>query len=124
LRTYTLAQWDTEHPELVKTAEYALPAGGGHDLQPVPGTDLLSVTTLRQSFVFDRAKHVFSPHPQLAGIVNVKCITVHPATKQTVWTQADKGSWWTATLRFLNPDGTLELKGERLYKARWAVVPR
>jgi hypothetical protein len=124
LRTYTLAKWDTEQPELVKTAEYALPGRGGHDLQPVPGTDLLSLTTLRQSWIFDRAKGAFSPHPQLADFVNVKSITIHPVTKQTVWTQADKGFWWTATLRFLNPDGTLELKGERLYKARWAVAPR
>lgn len=124
LRTYALAKWDTEQPELVMTAQYPLPDRGGHDLSPVPGTDLLSLTTLRHSWLFDRTKHVFSPHPRLADFVNVKCITIHPVTKQTVWTQADKGFWWTATLRFLDPEGTLELKGERLYKARWAVAPR
>jgi hypothetical protein len=124
LRTYALAKWDTQHPELVKTAEYPLPSPGGHDLSSVPGTDLLSVTTEPRSWIFDRTKRVFSPHPQLANTVNVKCITIHPITKQTVWTKADEGFWWTATLRFLNPDGTHELKGERLYKARWAVAPR
>ncbi|HOK45482.1 MAG TPA: DUF6528 family protein [Bryobacteraceae bacterium] len=124
LRTYTLAKWDTEKPELVMTAEYTLPDRGGHDLSPVPGTDLLSVTTERHSWLFDRTKRVFLPHPRLADDVNVKCITIHPVTKQTVWTKADEGFWWTATLRFLDPDGTLELKGERLYKARWVMPPR
>lgn len=124
LRTYTLANWDSPHPELVKSEEYPLPGRGGHDLSPVPGTDLLSLTTLRQSWIFDRKKRVFLPHPQLADTADVKCITVNPFTKQIVWTRADKGFWWTSTLRFLNPDGAIELKGERLYKARWAVVPR
>jgi hypothetical protein len=41
-----------------------------------------------------------------------------------VWTLADKGFWWTATLRFLNPENTIERNGERLYKARWVASPK
>ena len=36
----------------------------------------------------------------------------------SVWLQADE-SWWTDKLRFLKPESTILLPGERLYKARW-----
>lgn len=119
LRTYKLQNWDSPDPSLTKTAEYELPDNSGHDLMAVPGTSLLSITTHHSAWMFDRDKHTFTPHPQLAGKENVKSITVHPQTKEIVWTQADKGFWWTAALRFLNPESTHEIKGERLYKARW-----
>jgi hypothetical protein len=121
LRTYKLAEWDTPRPSLVQVDEYALPDGGGHDLMAVPGTNLLSLTTLHHAWLFDRDKRTFSPHPQLGPLGHVKNIHVHPATGEIVWTQADKGFWWTATLRFLNPTATIERTGERLYKARWAA---
>jgi hypothetical protein len=119
LRAYRLADWETGKPRLEKTAEYLLPEPGGHDLAAVPGTNWLSVTTGKHAWVFDRDRHVFSPHPQLGNRASVKCITVNPVTKQTVWTQADEGFWWTGTLRFLNPEKKLELTGQHLYKARW-----
>lgn len=123
LRTYRLAAWDTSQPSLEKTHEYVLPEDGGHDLSLIPGTDQFSVTTLHRAWVFDRERHSFSLHPELGDKVGVKSITVHPVTKQTVWTQADKGFWWTATIRLLNPEQTIERKGERLYKARWMMAP-
>lgn len=119
LRAYGLADWETDKPRLEKTAEYTLPESDGHDLAVIPDTNLLSVTTAEHAWVFDRDRRVFSPHPQLGNQASVKCITVNPVTRQTVWTQADKGFWWTSTLRFLNPGKKLEFVGQHLYKARW-----
>ena len=119
LRTYRLMDWETTKPQLSKVDEYPLPSGSGHDLLPIPRTNLLSVTTIRDAYVFDRASHSFAPHPQLAGKPNVKSVTVNPETKQIAWTQADEGFWWTATIRFLNPEGTQVEEGARRYKVRW-----
>jgi hypothetical protein len=121
LRTYRLSRWDTSKPELVKDGEYALPDESGHDLMAVPNTNLLSVTTHRHVWIFDRESRKFSPHPQLRDEENVKCVSVHPGTGEVAWTQADKGFWWTATLRFLNPVRSIHRKGERLYKVRWVA---
>jgi Family of unknown function (DUF6528) len=123
LRSYRLADWDTPHPRLEKTAEYPLPDIDGHDLAPIPGTSLLSVTTKHHVWVYDRTRLAFSLHPQLGPQAQVKCVSVNPPTGQVVWLKADKGFWWTATLRSLNPEGSIELKGQRLYKARWAPAP-
>jgi hypothetical protein len=119
LRTYKLAD-----RQLLKTGEYQLPDTSGHDLMAVPGTDLLSITTHHHAWMFDRAKETFSLHPSLPDYENVKSINVHPDTGEVVWTLADKGFWWTATLRFLNPESTIERTGERLYKARWVAPAR
>ncbi len=116
LRTYKLAG-----RQLTKTAEYQLPDTSGHDLMAVPNTDLLSVTTHHHAWMFDRNSKKFTPHPQLPNFDNIKSIHVHPRTGEVVWTLADKGFWWTATLRFLNPERTIERSGERLYKARWVA---
>jgi hypothetical protein len=121
LRTYKLLAWDTATPRLVKESEYALPDTSGHDLMAVPGTNLLSISTHHHAWLFDRGKKTFARHPQLADFENVKSIHVHPGSGEIVWTMADKGFWWTATLRFLNPATTIERTGERLYKARWVA---
>lgn len=124
LRTYRLAAWNTNRPQLDEAARYDLPDAGGHDLSAVPGSNYLAVTTIRNAWLFDRNSHEFKPHPLLGGVDDVKSINVHPSTGQVVWTQADKGFWWTSTIRFLNPESTFEMKGERLYKARWVAAPR
>jgi hypothetical protein len=122
LRAYRLADWETGKPRLEKAAEYTLPESDGHDLAAVPDTQLLSVTTLKHVWVFDRDRRVFSPHPQLGDQASVKCITVNPVTKQAVWTQADEGFWWTGALGSLNPENKPEFTGQHLYKARWATT--
>lgn len=119
LRTYRLSG-----QELIRTAEYPLPDTSGHDLMHVPGTDLLTVTTHRHAWMFDRQKKTFSPHPQLPDFENIKSINVHPDSGEVVWTLADQGFWWTATLRFLNPAVVMDRAGERLYKARWVATPQ
>jgi hypothetical protein len=119
LRAYRLKNWSGGGPELEKLAAYPLPDTGGHDLQPVPGTALLTVTTERRCWLFDRDARRLSPHPQLAAERNVKCIVHNPRTGQVLWIQAEGGNWWTEKLRFLNPERLVQLPGEHLYKARW-----
>ncbi|MDH7571677.1 MAG: DUF6528 family protein, partial [Armatimonadota bacterium] len=119
IRVYELAEWDTPAPSLRRTALIPLPESGGHDLQPVPGTDLLSVTTGRHVWLFNRDRRTFAPHPELADLPGVKCVSVHPKTGRLVYVQQEGANWWAERLHFLRPQETLHLPGEHLYKARW-----
>ena len=119
LRSYRLVGGGTASPRLEQAAEYRLPDSDAHDLSPVPGSDLLAVTTHSHAWIFNRSQHDFSLHPQLGGEADVKSIAVHPITKQVAFTQAGKGVWWTDKLRFAGPQKTVALEGERMYKVRW-----
>lgn len=119
LRCYELKDWDTGKPSLILKAAQPLPDTDGHDLQAVPGTRDLCVSTGRQVFLFDRDKNEFRLHPQLGGRANVKSISIHPGNGRTAFLQADGDHWWSATLRFLSPEGEVPFTRERLYKARW-----
>jgi hypothetical protein len=119
LRTYALTAWDTGTPSLRLDASYPLPSTGGHELVEAADSRQLAVTALRQAWFFDRDARTFSPHPELSERVGVKSISVHPTTKQVAYTQADAPEWWTATIRFLHPEKTITLEGERIYKVRW-----
>jgi hypothetical protein len=124
LRAYRLQDWDSATPALAKVASYDLPDDGGHDLYPVAGTSHLTVTTGRRCWLFDRDARRFHPHPELPGKARVKCIAVNPVTGETVYLQAEGQNWWSSRLHFLNPERTVNLPGERLYKARWNVEVR
>jgi hypothetical protein len=124
LRAYELRNWESPGPSLGLLASYPLPAPGGHDLYPVPGSPDLTVTANSRTWLFHRDKRAFTPHPQLADLEHIKSIATHPTTGQTVFLQADPGGWWTGTIRFLKPEDTLLQPGERLYKARWAEGSR
>jgi hypothetical protein len=119
LRAYRLAAWDTASPSLAVADEYKLPERGGHELAAVSGTAMLSVTTGRRCWLFDRDRRAFTPHPVIAERAGVKSIHVNPATGQTVWVLSEGGNWWTDKLRFFNPERVVQLPGERIYKARW-----
>lgn len=119
LHAYKLKDWDSDAPSLALEAKYPMPDRGGHDLYPAAGTPALTVTTGKRCWLFDRDTRRFTPHPALADKSSVKCITVDPATRRTVWVQAEGGNWWSDKLRFLDPPGAVQLPGEKLYKARW-----
>ena len=119
VRAYRLANWETAAPSLAPAGVYPMPDTSGHDLYPVPRTPMLSLTTGRHCWLFDRDRRTFQPHPELADRAGVKCITVNAETGRTVWTLSEGGNWWTDKLRFLHPEGLLTLPGERIYKARW-----
>lgn len=119
LRAYTLTDWASASPSLTLTATHALPDRGGHELAPVPGSSHLIVSTHESVWTFDRDTGRFAPHPDLAGLHDVKSVSVHPDSWRLVYLQADAPEWWTRTLRLLRPAGTVTLDGERLYKVRW-----
>jgi hypothetical protein len=87
-----------------------------YDLYAVPGTPLLSFTTGRHCWRFDRDQRKFSPHPEIGDRAGAKCINTNPATGQIVWVLSEGGNWCTDKLRFLHPEATLQLPGERIYK--------
>ncbi|MEA2063807.1 MAG: DUF6528 family protein [Gemmatimonadota bacterium] len=119
VRAYELVDWETEKPSLKKTAAYEIPERGGHDLYPVPGTSLLGVSSSRHSWLFDRDQCTFKLHPRLADNRRVKSMAVHPASGRLAWIKAGEEHWWAERVHFLNPEHTLHLPGEHLYKARW-----
>jgi hypothetical protein len=122
LIAYRLVDWDTATPSLAKEYSYTLPDSSGHDLNAVPGTAQLSLSTGRHSWLFDREQRNFSPYPEIGDRPGVKGIHTNPSTGQVVWVLSEGGNWWSDKLRFLRPEATLQLPGERIYKARW--MPR
>jgi hypothetical protein len=121
LRAYHLEDWETNEPRLKLMATHKLPSPGGHDLSPLPSSTNLIVTASKNVFIFDRDTGSFTEHETLGNEVSVKCVSVHPKTGRTAWTQGEDGEWWSPHIRFLNPEGVLKLEGERLYKVRWLV---
>jgi hypothetical protein len=120
LRCYELQDWQGKRPSLKMKAAYPLSDQSGHDLQPIPNSNDLVVTTGRHVFLFDRDRREFRPHGDLGDSKDIKSVNVHPRTGQTVFIQATE-SWWSDRLGLLNPAGKLQLPGERLYKARWLL---
>ncbi|WP_337176699.1 DUF6528 family protein [Paludisphaera sp.] len=121
LRRYSLADWDSDRPSLKLERTHPLPDDGGHDLQAVPGSNDLAVTTHATVSLFDRETGEFRPHPALGGRKHVKALAIHPTTGETYFVQADSPEWWSRSLRSLDPPRTIPVEGERLYKARWLI---
>jgi hypothetical protein len=122
LRSYELKDWDIAKPSLALKATYPLPDENGHDMQAIPQSNDLVVTTARHVCLFDRDKCEFRLHPDLGDKADVKCVGIDPETGRTVFLQATE-SWWSDTLGLLNPAGKIRLPGEKLYKARWIGPP-
>lgn len=123
LRRYSLEDWDGETPALKPEATYEVPDDDGHDLQPVPDSPDLVVTTGKSVFLFDRDRKEFRPHPALRDRSHVKSVTIHPKTGRTIFIEASDRNWWSDSLQVLQPPAALPLSGERIYKARWFVRP-
>jgi len=119
LRCYELKDWAGDKPSLTLKAAHTLPDEGGHDLQAIPQSNDLVVTTGPRVYVFDRQTRQFRLHPELGDKANVKCVSVHPVNGQTVFIQASEKAWWNDTFGLLSPAAQVSLPGERLYKARW-----
>jgi hypothetical protein len=117
LRAYSLTNWRSAKPSLTLQSSYPLPGGGGHELSPDAGN--LIVSGARDVWMFNRGTRKFSPHPQFAGLSDVKSATVDPGTGRIAFTIVERPNWWTSRIRFKNPGGELIRQGERLYKVRW-----
>ena len=121
IKSYRLADWTTSTPKLTLIGTFVLPESGGHDLQPVPGTAMLSVTTTNHCWHFDRDRNAIFLHPSLGEFGHIKSITQHPVTGQIAYTQAERPNWWTTRIQFLEPNEALSVPGEEFYKVRWNV---
>lgn len=89
---------------------------GGHDLYPMPGFDALFVTGLQGVGLFDPATRTLT---EVLDAEHVKSISLDETGRLLV--QIPEEQWWSATLRFLDPDRSAvgTLPGARFYKARW-----
>lgn len=119
LRAYRLKDWASETPSLVLDAEFRLPDEGGHELQAVPGSADLVLSTHASVWRFDRDARTFRPDPDLRDRHDVKSVSIHPVTGRMAFTQAEAPNWWTSRIRLLHPDDEVVREGERLYKVRW-----
>lgn len=119
LQRYRLDAWDSKSPSLKQEQTWPLPDEGGHDLQPVPGTADLVVTSHKTVSLFNRDRGEFRPHPELKGRSHVKAVAVHPVSGRTFFIQAGEEHWWSESLQSLTPPAATALPGERLYKVRW-----
>lgn len=124
LRRYELKDWDGSTPSLVLVASHPLPDEDGHDLQPVPGTADLVLSTDHHVYLLDRDKPAFRLHPQLGGQAHMKCISTHPTTGRVAFIHGDGKAWWSNTIGLLSPPGEVKLGAERVYKARWLPSAR
>lgn len=121
LRRYELADWTTDSPSLRCVKTFKTPDEGGHDLQAVPGSDDLVLTTHGGVWRFDREKKEFRPDDAFGKLIQVKCVSHHPTGGRVAVVQASEETWWTDTIRLTNPDGKIVLPGEKIYKVRWLV---
>lgn len=98
-----------------------LPTRGGHELSPGKTENELIVTTQEGVYLFDKTTRSIVSHPTLGAYLDVKCVSLHPATGRLAYVKADegKGVWWSFRIRFLNPEGSIKSPGQRVYKVRW-----
>jgi len=123
LNSYRLVNWASPEPKLHMSNSYPLPDPAGHDLQPTPTCDILVLSTGSHVYVFDPERRAFFPHVTWGNKGGVKCVSIHPKTKQTALIQGDDRRWWSDTVQWLDFEEALKLPGQRLYKARWCVPP-
>lgn len=121
LNSYKLVNWASPEPKLHMSNSYPLPDPGGHDLQATPNFDILVLTTGSHVYVFDPERRAFYPHVTWGNKGGVKCVSIHPKTKQTALIQGSDRQWWSDTVQWLDFENALKLPGQRLYKARWCV---
>jgi hypothetical protein len=106
------------HVALLKV--YNLPESTGHDFRMSSDCSTLYVSTTNHAYEFSIAQEKFLPYVPLANLVDVKSFSVDPHSGQMVYTVADKGGYWTSTLRFALPDNTARLPVP-IYKTRWVT---
>jgi hypothetical protein len=105
---------------LVVLKRYPVESGGGHDLALTQDGKSLLVTTVSRALIFDIDRESFSAYQPLAGLRDVKSISINPSTGQIAYTEADPKVWWTYTLRFLSPAFTIPIE-THTYKVRWST---
>lgn len=100
-------------------ARFELPTPGGHDLSVSRGAGSLLVSSDTHVYRCDPDTGRFTAYALLADAPRVKSVHEHPTLPTTVYHQATETTWWSDRIRFLDPDGTMHLPTQRIYKVRW-----
>jgi hypothetical protein len=116
---YRLTDWGTAAPRLTPEIVAPLPDINGHDMMAVPDSPHLILATAAHTWLFNRDTHQFAKHPRLGDAAKVKSVHVDPASKRLLWIQGEGTIWWSDVLRLHDPDTTITLPGEKVYKVRW-----
>jgi hypothetical protein len=95
-----------------------LPEPTGHDLRFATDCSTLYLSTTHHAYEFPIEIGRFIPFAPLADVVDVKSLSINPQSHQLVYTVADKGGYWTSTVRFAQPQSTAPLPSP-IYKVRW-----
>jgi hypothetical protein len=105
---------------LQRASGYGSDLSTGHDFRMSSDCSMLylSTTTIRMSF--QSLWRSSSPYGPLADLLDVKSFSVDPHSGRMVYTVADKGGYWTSTLRFALPESTAPLPVP-IYKTRWVT---
>jgi hypothetical protein len=106
------------HVSFVKI--YSLPESTGHDFRMSLDCSTLYVSTTHHAYEFPIAREKFESYGPLADLLDLKSFSVDPQSGQIVYTLADKGGYWTSTLRFALPNMTAPLSVP-IYKTRWVT---
>ena len=118
LGTKVLLKIEVKEAEALVAKEFKLPMEGGHDLSWWSDREfVLSVD--HHCYLFSIREQEFKPFKPLVNESKVKSIDRSRSTGRVVWHQGSKETWWSDTIRFLNPNGTRVLGGEKIYKVRW-----
>jgi len=99
---------------------YNLPESTGHDFRMSSDCSTLFVSTTHHAYEFPITQEKFLPYTPLANLLDLKSFSVDPQSGQIVYTLADKGGYWTSTLRFALPQYTAPLPTP-IYKSRWVT---
>ncbi|MDX2109149.1 MAG: DUF6528 family protein [Verrucomicrobiota bacterium] len=113
------------HPKLERLATLRLPDDGAHDLMPNPHTGELLVTTKQSVWRIDPRTDNVSSFEPLAGMLNVKAVSVEAQSGTIAFQLPDGQQWWSERVLFLLPNGNLRQialwneKPRKVYKVRW-----
>ena len=129
LRTYTLADWDTDFPKLKRQKSWEIPGKSGHDLTSVPSdTDQLLLTEHESAWIFNKEKEKFRVYVPLRNKGDVKSVSFHSITGEMAYVQAEI-SWWSHRVYLTDtekwrtgPHRWISFPGVDLYKVRWMPI--
>jgi len=116
---YSLKDWDTDQPELIREKTWKLPEWGGHDLISISDNELV-ITVAESVWKFHTGDEIFEPFGPL-NAADVKSVNYNKATGKLVYTKAEL-EWWTHHIYSENPDKKYTIPDIEIYKAR--VYPK
>jgi hypothetical protein len=119
LREYSLKDWETSSPKLVREKTWYVPVlcGGGHDLSRVNENTLMVSAGCVYSFSIETETFTSFKPGKITG--EVKSINYVEDDDWVVYTQASAEGYWSHYIYMLNPDKILTLpESYRMYKVR------